>query len=123
MERDGIPLSAVAAALNGEPVGIASITASELLVGVHRANTAARRHRRLEFIEDILGSVPVVSFELDMAREHARISVELSEVGQSIGSHDLIIAATALVIGYGVLTHNVRRFDRVPRLEVTRPNW
>ena len=123
MERDGIPLSVVAAAMKGESVGIASITASELLVGVHRADTTMRRHRRLDFVEGILHSIPIVNFELDIARTHARISLELREAGQSIGAHDLLIAATALTIGYGVMTLNVRHFDRVPDLEVTIPSW
>ncbi len=40
-----------------------------------------------------------------------------------IALHDLIIAATALANGYGVLTENVRDFIRVPGLEVRQPTW
>ncbi len=123
MERDDIPLSVVADAVKGEPIGIASITASELLVGVHRADSAERRLRRVEFVEDVLRSVPVVGFELAMARTHAQLSVELRATGQSIGSHDLLIAATALTIGYGVMTHNARHFARIPGLELFDAAW
>jgi tRNA(fMet)-specific endonuclease VapC len=123
MQRQGIALSVVAAALSGEAIGIASITASELLVGVHKADSARQRQQRSEFVENVLDSFPVVGFDLEMARTHARISFELAAVGQSIGSHDLIIAATALTIGYGVMTHNIRHFERIPQLEVSGPSW
>ena len=42
-----------------EEVGIAAITASELLHGVHRA-TPEHRARREAFVEGVLGRVPVV---------------------------------------------------------------
>lgn len=37
-----------------QPGHIAVITASELLVGVHRANTESRRENRSQFVEAIL---------------------------------------------------------------------
>jgi predicted nucleic acid-binding protein len=43
----------------------------------------------------------------------------LVSAGKSPGSHDLMIAATALVHGWSVATHNERRFSRVPGLTVT----
>ena len=43
--------------------------------------------------------------------------------GQTTGAHDLLIAATALAHGYGVMTDNIRDFERVPGLEVRQPDW
>jgi tRNA(fMet)-specific endonuclease VapC len=40
-----------------------------------------------------------------------------------IGLHDIEVAATALTHGYGVLTDNVRDFERVPGLIVRQPVW
>ena len=34
------------------------------------------------------------------------------------GTHDLLIAATALAVGYGVLTVDIRDFGRIPGLRV-----
>lgn len=123
MQRRGTPLSVLSAALAGEAIGIASITASELLVGVHRAVRAEQRRDRLEFVEAVLNWFPVIAFDLEMARTHAQLSVELMSLGQSIGSHDLIISATALTLGCGLMTHNVRHFSRVPGLDVYDAIW
>ena len=43
LERGGRPLSALVAAIPDEPIALSSITVSELLAGVHRANTPERR--------------------------------------------------------------------------------
>jgi len=114
--------------LPGDPddlVAIAAITASELLVGVHRARTDAQRTRREAFVEAMLARIPVVPFGLLCARAHARIAVSLAGAGTSIGVHDLQIAATALAHGFRLVTANLSEFERVPGLQVaglrTRP--
>jgi len=39
-------------------------------------------------------------------------------IGQPVGTHDLLIAATALALDYGVLTADIRDFERIPGLRV-----
>ena len=106
-----------------EPSAIASITATELLVGVHRADSDGRRLRREAFVESILNILPVVPFDLRAARIHAGIWSRLMGEGHLIGAHDLIIGAIALAHGYAVLTDNAREFGRIPGIEVRRPRW
>jgi predicted nucleic acid-binding protein len=52
-----------------------------------------------------------------MAREYARLRINLMAVGTGIGAHDLQIAVTALVIGYQVATRDLRSFPRIPGLK------
>ncbi|MBI3973751.1 MAG: PIN domain-containing protein [Chloroflexi bacterium] len=101
-----------------EPLSLSALTASELLVGVERADTETRRARRRAFVEAIHAAVPVLPVDLEVARIHARLTAELLARGQIIGAHDLLIAATAIRAGNGVLTVNVRDFERVPGLKV-----
>lgn len=100
-------------------VAIAAITASELLHGVHRADSAARRRKRQRFVDELLEGLPVVAFDLDVARVHAALWADLSARGRLIGAHDLIIAATALAHDLTVATRNIRHFQRVEGLSVT----
>jgi len=123
LERRDLSPETVAGIASGEPLAIASITASELLVGVHLANTARRRSLREAFIEAILAMVPIVPFDLNVARTHATVVAQLHQAGLSVGPNDLIVAATALAHGAGVLTENVREFERVPGLAVASPGW
>ena len=123
LERRGQGLAALAAVVPDEPIAMAAITASELLAGVFRANTPERRFRRETFVEAILRQIPILPFDLSVARVHAQIYAELASRGQIIGAHDLLIAATALTHHYAVLTDNVREFGRVPGLIVRQPRW
>lgn len=104
--------------LGDEPVALASITASELLHGVERAEGAVRRAARQGWVEAVLAALPIYAFDLETTRFHARIWADLAASGRSIGAHDLLIAATARRHGYGVLTGNAREFVRVDGLPV-----
>lgn len=106
-----------------ETAAIAAVVASELLVGVHRADSPERRGRRETFVEHVLERLPALEFDLRGARIHAQLWVELASAGQLIGAHDLMIAATAVAHGYAVLTDNLRDFNRVPGLEIRQPGW
>lgn len=101
-----------------EAIAIAAITASELLHGVHRAQKPAQRTRREAFVENILAVVPVVPFDVVTARVHASLWAQLASKGVNIGAHDLLIAATALAIGFDVATHDKRSFPKIPGLTV-----
>lgn len=100
-----------------EQVGIASITASELLHGVHRASSEHRAQRE-PFVEVILGAFPPLPFDLLCARAHARLWSDLATRGDDIGAHDRLVAATALATGWRIATANVKHFERVSGLTV-----
>ena len=103
-----------------ESVYISAITASELLMGVHYADTEARRIKRSTFVESILAKIPILNFTKEIARVHAEISTYLSKQGKNIGAHDLIIAATAIAHDYTLLTANEKEFSRVPALKLAQ---
>lgn len=123
LERQRRPFSDLATAAFNEPMALAAITASELLVGVLRSNSSQRRVRGEAFVEAVLVRLPVLPFDLRVARVHAEIWAVLAATGQGFGSNDAMIATTALSYGYAVLTDNVREFNRVPGLEVRQPDW
>ena len=117
-ERQRIPWSHALEAMDPQNVAIASITASELLHGVHRAQTTEQRHRREAFVERIFAVVPVLAFDLVAARIHSRLWAELRSQGQTMGAHDLLIAAVALANNLSVITHDRRSFPRIDELTV-----
>jgi tRNA(fMet)-specific endonuclease VapC len=100
-----------------EEVGIAAITASELLHGVHRA-TPQHRARREAFVEAVLAAFPPLPFGLLAARAHARIWAGLAAAGQDVRGHDRLVAATAITAGWRVGTANLRHFDRIAGLDI-----
>jgi predicted nucleic acid-binding protein len=119
-ERGALDLGATLATQGEEPVAIAAVTASELLHGVHRAAIAAHRRRRQAFVEGLLARLPVLPFDLVVARIHASLWATLAARGTNVGAHDLLIAATALAAGYRVASRDLRSFPRIPGLTVVK---
>jgi predicted nucleic acid-binding protein len=99
-------------------LAISVMSAGELFHGCWRANTPSRRASREEFVEAILGAVPVVPITLAIARIFGAIDARLSTAGQRIPTSDLLIAATAMSRGDDIVTGNPRHFDRVEGLSV-----
>lgn len=97
---------------------ISAISASELLVGVHRADTPERRAKRAAFVEAILSRIPALPFTIEVARVHSELFAQLVQQGGMIGAHGLIIAATAVTRAFPVMTGNTSEFERVPELTV-----
>ena len=103
-----------------ETFGISVITVAELLHGVERADSEARRVKRQAFVEKVIEQFPVYPFDVAAARIYARIWASLVQRGFTVGAHDLVIAATAISLDYTVITSNRRDFEKIEglRLEV-----
>ena len=100
-----------------ESVFITTITASELLHGVHRAN-GKRRLKREIFVEEILNKLFAIPFDLLSARTHSRIWADLESKGKRIGSHDLVIASICMTLDYRLATLNEGEFQKVDGLQL-----
>jgi predicted nucleic acid-binding protein len=98
--------------------GMSILTVSELHVGLHRATTDRHRERRSQFLARVLAQVPVFDFDMAITQVHAKLRASLLTSGLIIGAHDLIIAATALHLGWAVRTTNEREFRRIDGLSV-----
>lgn len=99
-------------------VAMAAITAAELLHGVHRLRVSKRKTRAEAVVETLLASIPVVPFDFVCARARARLGAALARRGITVGTHDLMIGATAVARGFSVVTRDRRSFPRIPGLEV-----
>jgi tRNA(fMet)-specific endonuclease VapC len=119
-ERGRIDLADLLAALGAEALALSAVTASELLYGLHRARTTAQRERRNTYLEAIFAQMTVIAFDLAVARVHSAVSAELDRTGRQVGSHDLMIAATAMAHDYRVATRDLRSFPKIPGLETVR---
>jgi tRNA(fMet)-specific endonuclease VapC len=117
-ERGTVRFEALLEGLGSELVGIAAITASELLHGCYRAGDAGTRARRAAFVDALLDAIPVLPFGLPEARRHAELWADLRREGTMIGPHDLLIGATALAQGHLLATLNQREFRHVPGLRL-----
>jgi tRNA(fMet)-specific endonuclease VapC len=117
-ERAALDLDTLIA--DDDEPAVAAITIAELGVGVEIA-VGKRRQARRAFLEDIVLTLPILEYDLDVARVHSGLLVAARKSGLPRGAHDLIIAATAKSTGRTVVTADLRGFDDLPGVRVRRP--
>jgi predicted nucleic acid-binding protein len=101
-------------------VGLSAVTIVELTHGIQRAKTEAQRLRRLAFVQDLRATMRVHSLTDEIAERAGVISGQQAERGNSLPFADLLIGATALHLGFEVVTDNARHFETIPNLVVKK---
>ena len=69
-------------------------------------------------MEKIIENFPIYLFDLSVARIYARVWANLAKKGINIGAHDLIIAATAISLGFSVITSDMRDYGKITGVKV-----
>jgi tRNA(fMet)-specific endonuclease VapC len=93
------------------------IVAAELRYGCAKSGSK----RLLKAVEDLLGEINVLPFDVPADADYGSIRSELEAAGRPIGSDDLLIAAHAYATGATIVTANTDEFKRFrgPSVE----NW
>jgi predicted nucleic acid-binding protein len=110
----------IATVTTDQEIALSAIGLAELIHGVYRANTPERRKMREAFINGLIDIVGVYPFTKEIAFIAGKIDGEQQAKGVVIPFADLLIGATALSLGYSVLTVNPRDFGRIPSLSVVQ---
>lgn len=102
-----------------DDVAVAAVTVAELLVGVS-LSTGRRHTARQAFAQSVLEAVPVLPYDLRVARAHAELLAAVRRSGRPRGAHDLMIAATAASSHRTVVTADPGAFDELPGVRIQR---
>ncbi|HQU41979.1 MAG: hypothetical protein B7Z73_08370 [Planctomycetia bacterium 21-64-5] len=94
---------------------MSTVTLGELALWASLAK--APRKRRNE-VRDLLNIVTHLEATVDVAWRFGEVQADLMDRGLQAPDLDLLIAATALVHGYTVVSHNTADFQNVPGLTV-----
>jgi len=95
-----------------------AVVIGELFKGAFRS---AARDRHLQNIDDrILPMVTVLPYDKAVARVFGRIRADLEERGEPLADADLQIAATAIHHDLVLVTGNLRHFERIGDLSISR---
>ena len=90
------------------------IVAAELRYGCAKSGST----QLLKAVEDLLGEIDVLPFDVPADGEYGGIRAELEAAGKPIGSNDLLIAAHAYATGVTIVTANTAEFKRIRGLNV-----
>ncbi len=100
-----------------DDIAIAAVTIAELRVGALLADRR-RKASRTAYVEDIISTIPVIDYDMDVAEAHAELLVEVRSQGSPRGAHDLIIAATARASNRMIVTADRTAFRSLAGVEV-----
>ena len=106
--------------IGDQEAALSAIGLTELIHGIYRARTPEVRQRRESFLNELLADLTVYPYTKETALLAGKIDGEQQSRGVVIPFGDLLIGATALSLGYQVLTGNPRDFQRVPGLSVVQ---
>jgi tRNA(fMet)-specific endonuclease VapC len=93
------------------------ITRYEILRGLE----AKRAARQRTAFDRFCAASTILSLSDAVVVQAAEIYADLYRRGELIGDADILIAATAIVEGYGLVTNNERHFERIEGLNID--NW
>lgn len=96
-------------------IALSAVVRSELLAG---ALLSAKPDENRRIAEAFCALFPCLDFDCRIADIHAEWHARLRRAGTSIGTKDLMIAATALAHNLTVVTHNTGEFRRIEGLGV-----
>jgi tRNA(fMet)-specific endonuclease VapC len=100
-----------------DDVAIAAITVAELQVGVELSKGRTRQSRR-DLFDEVVAAVPIVDYDVAVARAHAELLVAVRRQGRPRGAHDLIIAATAMSSNRSLVTADQTAFVDLPGIVI-----
>ncbi len=97
---------------NERELAVDPIILGEIRFGIHLLPAGKHRRRLEAWFDDGIARIVCVPWEAATGLRWAKLLAELRRSGQSLPIKDSLIAATALVNGFIVVTRNVRDFGR-----------
>ena len=106
------------AQLGDVEVGLSVVSLIELAHGVARADSMTRKANREGFLRDLITALPIHPVSVSLALRTGHLNGDLQSKGIHLASADLLIGMTALELGFGVATSNVKHFGLIPGLRI-----
>ena len=100
------------------PKALSVISYGELLYG---ARKSARPDENLARVRRLGEVLPVIDVSPAVMEAFGSLKARLEQDGRRLDDFDLVIAATAITIGYRLVTNNERQFARIDGLHLE--NW
>ncbi len=100
------------------PKAISVITYGELVFGAQKSQRVVANLAKISRLREIF---PVIELSCAIMDTFANIKAGLSRTGKIVADFDLLVAATAINMGYCVVSNNEKHYARIPDLPYE--NW
>ena len=101
-----------------DPKALSVVTYGELVYG---AIKSARSVENLAKVRRTVDLFPVIEVSRAVMDTFGSLKVDLEKKGKTVDDFDLVIASTALLLNYKLVTNNEKHFRHIPGLAVE--NW
>jgi tRNA(fMet)-specific endonuclease VapC len=101
-----------------QPKAVSVITYGELFFGAMKSSS---QHANLAKVRRVAELFPVVEVSRAIMETCGSLKADLEHRGKVVDDFDLVIASTALVLNYTLVTNNERHYRHIPGLRVE--NW
>jgi len=101
-----------------QPKAVSVITYGELFFGAMKSVAPQANLAKVRRVGELF---PVIEVSRAVMETFGSLKAELQKGGKSVDDFDLVIASTALVYSYSLVTNNERHFRNIPGLRLE--NW
>ena len=101
-----------------EPKVLSVITYGELFFGAMKSTAPQANLAKVRRVAELF---PVVEVSRAVMETFGSLKADLEKRGRVVDDFDLVIASTALVLNYALVTNNERHFRHIPSLRME--NW
>lgn len=101
-----------------DPKAVSVITYGELVFGASSSQRVTENLAKVHRLKEVF---PVIDVSPAIMETFGTLKADLRKNGTPVDDFDLLIGATALTLGYRVVTNNERHFSKIPGLDVV--NW
>ncbi len=102
----------------GHAKAISVVSYGELLYGAHKSARPIENLARVRRLGEVL---PVIDISPAIMEAFGSLKARLETGGRRLDDFDLVIAATAITLGYRLVTNNEKHFSRIDGLPLE--NW
>jgi predicted nucleic acid-binding protein len=93
-------------------IAVDPIILGEIRFGIHLLPAGKRRRRLEKWFDDGVSRIVCIAWDAATGLRWAKLLAEMRKSGQSLPIKDSLIATTALVHGFTVVTRNLRDFKK-----------
>jgi tRNA(fMet)-specific endonuclease VapC len=101
-----------------QPKALSVISYGELFFGAMKSSAPQANLAKVRRVAELF---PVIEVSRAVMETFGSLKADLERRGRSVDDFDLVIASTALVLNYALVTNNERHYSHIPGLHVE--NW
>ncbi len=101
-----------------QPKAISVITYGEMFFGAMKSSSQQANLAKVRRVAELF---PVVEVSKAVMETFGSLKADLEQRGRVVDDFDLVIASTALILNYALVTNNERHYRHIPGLRLE--NW